>query len=163
YTPLPAWRLVSGKFQASLIPMVLLVLGTAPALIILLAFQREMMQNDLRILQVVGVTVLFVTVMGIFFSSAVFRTSTGTVWTYGVVSAMSLLTMLALLGGGVFGPGFIQTVFVVNPIAAVMDAAGHQAMRNYNVIRHYLQIMAASSGILVGLTVIRVYQLGRAD
>jgi ABC-type transport system involved in multi-copper enzyme maturation permease subunit len=161
--PLPAWRIVSGKFQASLIPLLLLIIGTAPALVILLAFQRAMMPNILRILQVVGMTGLFVTVLGMFFSSVCSRTSTATVWTYGVVSAMSLLTMLALLGGGVFGPRFIETVFVVNPIAAVMDAAGHQATQDYNLLRPYLQIMAAASGILFVLTVARVYQLGKAD
>lgn len=162
-TPLPAWRIVSGKFQASLIPLLLMIVGTAPALVILLVFQKALMPNILRILEVVGMTGLFVTALGMFFSSACSKTSTATVWTYGVVSAMSLLTMLALLGGGVFGPGFIQTVFVVNPIAAVMDAAGHHAIQDYNLLRPYLRIVAASSGILFGLTVIRVYQLGRAD
>ncbi len=162
-TPLPAWRIVSGKFQASLIPLVLLIIGTAPSLIILLVFQRALMPSVLRILQVVGMTGLFVTVLGMFFSSACSKTSTATVWTYGVVSAMSLLTMLALRGGGVFGPRFIETVFVVNPIAAVIDAAGHPAMRDYNPFRPYLQIMAAASGILFVLTIIRVYQLGKAD
>ena len=162
-TPLPAWRIVSGKFQASLIPLLLLIIGTAPALIILLVFQQALLPNILRILQVVGMTGLFVTVLGMFFSSVCSRTSTATVWTYGVVSAMSLLTMLALLGGGVFGPRFIETVFVVNPIAAVMDAAGHPSTQDYNLLRPYLQIMAAAAGILLGLTVIRVYQLGKAD
>ncbi len=161
--PLPAWRIVSGKFQASLIPLLLLIIGTAPALVILLAFQQEMTPNIMRILQVVGMTGLFVTVLGMFFSSVCSRTSTATVWTYGVVSAMSLLTMLALLGSGVFGPRFIETVFVVNPIAAVMDAAGHGSMQNYNLLRPYLEIMATASGILFVLTVARVYQLGRAD
>jgi len=161
--PLPAWRIVSGKFQASLIPLLLLIIGAAPALVILLAFQRAMMPNIIRILQVVGMTGLFVTVLGMFFSSACSRTSTATVWTYGVVSAMSLLTMLALLGKGVFSPTFIEMVFTVNPIAAVMDAAGHPAMQDYSLLRPYLQIMGAASGILFVLTVGRVYQLEKAD
>ncbi len=161
--PLPAWRIVSGKFQASLIPLLLLIIGTAPALVILLVFQQAMAPNIIRILQVVGMTGLFVTVLGMFFSSVCSRTSTATVWTYGIVSAMSLLTMLALLGSGVFGPRFIETVFVVNPIAAVMDAAGYGSMQNYNLLRPYLKIMATASGILFVLTVVRVYQLGKAD
>ncbi len=161
--PLPAWRIVSGKFQASLIPLVLLIIGTAPALVILIAFEQALLPNVLRVLQVVGMTSLFVAVLGMFFSSVCSKTSTATVWTYGVVSVMSLLTMLALLGKGIFGPAFIETVFVVNPIAAVMDAAGHKSMQDYSLLRPYLQITAAATGVLFALTVARVFQLGKAD
>ena len=162
-SPLPSWRIVIGKFEASLIPLILLIIGTAPALVILLFFQVAMLPNIVRILQVVGVTGLFVTALGMFFSGTCSKTSTATVWTYGVVSAMSLLTMLALLGGGVFGPRFIEMVFVVNPIAAVMSAAGHPTMQNFNLLRPFLQIMAIASGTLFVLTIARVYQLERAD
>jgi len=162
-TPLPAWRIVSGKLQACFIPLLLMIIGCSPALIILIYFQQGLLPNILRILQVVGITALFVTIAGMFFSSMSVKTSVATVWTYGVVMAMSMATLLALLGKGIFGPKFIEAVFVVNPIAAVMDAAGDKFMRNYTVFHPYMQIISAAIIILFILSVVRVLQLSRAD
>ena len=162
-TPLPGWRIVSGKFQACFIPLALLVIGTAPALVILLVFDAALGPRILRILQVVAVTCIFVTMLGMFFSSVFSRTAAATVWTYAVMLVISVLTLTVLLDPSLFGPRLVGWVFTTNPIAAAMDAAGHRSMERYDVFRPHLRLMLAASAALFVLTVLRVRQLFRAE
>jgi len=162
-TPLPAWRIVSGKLQACFIPLLLMIIGCSPALIILVYFQKGLLPNIIRVLAVVGITSVFVTAAGMFFSSMFSKTSVATAWTYGVVLAMSMVTLLALLGKDIFGPRFMEIAFMINPITAVMDAAGDRYMSNYNLFQPYLYIISTAIVVFFILSVIRVFQLCRAD
>ena len=162
-TPLPAWRIVSGKLQACFIPLLLMIIGCSPALIILVYFQKGLLPNIIRVMAVVGITSVFVTAAGMFFSSMFSKTSVATAWTYGVVLAMSMVTLLALLGKGIFGPRFMEIAFMINPITAVMDAAGDRYMSNYNLFQPYLYIISTAIVVFFILSVIRVFQLCRAD
>jgi len=162
-TPLPSWRVVSGKFQASVIPLLLLALAMVPALVILLYFDKNMWPNVLRILAVVGMTILFVATAGTFFSSMFSRTSTATAWTYSVVIVMGLLTMLVLLAKALFSDRLIGAIFVLNPVAAAMDAAGHGGMQKYGLMLPHLRVMAVATAVLFVITVVRVFQLRQRD
>lgn len=162
-TRMSSWRIASGKFQASIIPLALLVLATAPALVILLAIDSTVLPNVLRILAVVGVTVLFVSAAGMFFSSLFARTSTATAWTYGVVIGMGLLSLLMLLGDNRFPQRLKETVFVLNPVAAVMAAAGNASMQQYDLFGPYVRITLMASMTLFVVTAARIFQLRRPE
>ncbi len=162
-TPLPSWRIVSGKFQAAIIPLLLLALATAPALAILLYFRPPLWPNVLGVLQVAGISVLFVATLGVFFSSLFERTPTATAWTYGVVATMGLVSLLAGLGGGIFSRRLVRAVFVVNPVAAALDAAGHPGMNDLRIASAHVPIMAGATVVLFAVTVVRVLQLQQPD
>ena len=162
-TPLPSWRIASGKFQASIIPLLLLALAITPALVILLYFELNMWLNILRILAVVGMTILFVSTAGMFFSSIFQRTSTATAWTYAVVVTMGLLTLLILLAQDRFSEQLIRGIFVANPIAAAMAAAGHARMQDLNLFAAHLKVVGIATACLFVVTVMRVFQLRGRD
>lgn len=162
-TPLPSWRIVSGKFQAAIIPLLLLAMATTPALAILLYFRPPLWPNVLGVLQVAGISVLFVATLGVFFSSVFERTPTATAWTYGVVATMGLVSLLAGLGGGIFSRRLVRAVFVVNPVAAALDAAGHPGMNDLRIASAHVPIMAGATVILFAVTVVRVLQLQQPD
>ncbi|MDY6913322.1 MAG: ABC transporter permease [Planctomycetota bacterium] len=162
-TRLPSWRIVSGKFQASVIPALLLAAATAPALFILLYFDLKLLPNVVRILYVVGMTILFVSTAGMFFSSLFKQTSTATAWTYGLVASLGLATLLVLLDKDMFSRRFIRAIFVLNPIAAAMDAAGNSAMQKLALLAAHLKIMAVTTVVMFLVTVARVVRLRAAD
>lgn len=163
-TRMPSWRIVSGKFQASIIPLVLLALSTAPALLVLLYIDKSLLVNVVRVLEVVGVTVLFVSSAGLFFSSLAPRTSTATAWTYGLVIGVGFASLLMLLGADMFSARFVRSVFMLNPVAAALDAVGSPFVQAYSPLYlDYMKIMGAAAGVLFLITVIRVYQLRRPD
>ncbi len=162
-TRLSSWRIVSGKFQASVIPLLLLMVAMLPAMLILLYFNINLWQNMLRICYVIGMTILFVSTAGTFFSSVFSRTSTATAWTYTLVVGLGLVTLLVILGEDIFSYGFLQAVFVLNPVAAAMDAAGYPTMQKYGLVFNHLKIMGSATAVLFIITVFRVFQLRRAD
>ena len=162
-TTMPSWRIVSGKFQASIIPLLLLVLAMVPAMIILLCFELDLWLNVVLVLVVVGMTVLFVGTAGTFFSSLFSKTSTATAWTYALVITIGLLTLLVLLGRESFSYRLIEAVFVLNPVAAAMDAAGHPGMQEFGLMGRHLKIMGIATAVMFVITVARVFQLRRRD
>jgi len=158
-TRLSSWTIVSGKFQAAIIPLALIALAMAGALAILLYFNVNLLPSVVRICCVVGMTVLVVSATGTFFSSLFARTATATAWTYAVVVALSLLTLLVLLGEDLFSQRLVRAVFVVNPVAAALDAAGHARMKSYALLAPHLKIMGVAAAVLLAATIARVHQL----
>jgi len=161
-SPMPSWRIVSGKFQASIIPLVLLAMATLPAMFILLVFDVNLLPNLLRICAVVGVTIIFVTTVGTFFSSMFKRTAIATAWTYGLVVSITLLTLLVLLAKDLFTQKFMAGVFLINPIVAAMDAAGNVEMQKMGLLRQHMQVIGIATAVLLIVTVMRVFQLRKA-
>jgi hypothetical protein len=162
-TPLPSWRIASGKFQASMIPLLLLAVSMSGALAILLYFDIKLWVNILRVLSVVGVTTLFVATAGMFFSSICSKTSTSTAWTYALVVTVGMLTLLVLLAEDRFSYRLMRAIFLANPIAAAMDAAGHAGMQRFNLYIDHLKIMGVTTAVLFVVTVVRVFQLRGRD
>ena len=160
-TRLSSWRIVSGKFQASVIPLLLLPLAMAPALVILLYFNVDLYMNVLRALAVTGMTVLFVATAGMFFSSLFRKTSTATAWTYGLIIIIGLLSLLMLLGQHRFSERLVRTVLILNPVAAAMDAAGQPDLRKLGLLRPHLLTMACLTAAMFVVTTVRVFQLRR--
>jgi ABC-type transport system involved in multi-copper enzyme maturation permease subunit len=162
-TRLPSWRIVSGKFQAAVIPLVLLALAIAPSAAILLYFNVNIWRNIVGVMEVLGVTILFVAACGLFFSSLFNRTPTATAWTYAVILTMGFLSLLMLLARDLFSRRLVRTVFLANPVAAAMDAAGHVGMQELALVDGYFRLLVSVSVLLLVITVLRVLQLRRAD
>jgi ABC-type transport system involved in multi-copper enzyme maturation permease subunit len=162
-TPLSGWRIVSGKFQAAVIPLLLLAMATGPALAILLQFRPALWPSVLGVGVVAGVSILFIATLGVFFSSVFRRTPTATAWTYGVVAGMAVAGLLMMLGGDVFSQRLVRTVFAVNPLAAALDAAGHPGMSDLGVAAVHVPLVLGATAVLFVATVARVLQLRRPE
>jgi ABC-type transport system involved in multi-copper enzyme maturation permease subunit len=165
-THLSSWRIVSGKLQSAVIPLLLLVLAMLPTLIVLpflVSFEVDLWPTILRILVVVVMAAVFVAAAGMFFSGLCAKTATATAWTYGLVISIALLTLLMLVGEGRFSQRVVGSVFVVSPLAAALDAAGNPDMRRYALMRPHLLLMGAATAFMLLVSVVRVVQLRRPD
>ena len=162
-TPIPSWRIVSGKFLASIIPLILLAIAVLPAMLILLYFDPHLWTSMVHVGCVVGMTILFVATAGTFFSSLLSRTSLATAWTYALVITLALLTLLAMLADDLFSPRLLRWILVVNPVAASMEATGHAAMQRLEIFHTHLALMGTATCALFLLTIVRVFQLRRPE
>lgn len=166
-TRLASWRIVTGKLQAAVIPLLLLVVAIVPTLLVLpflVDFSVNLWPTTWRIVQVVLMTAVFVAVAGMFFSGLCARTATATAWTYALVITMTLVTLVMLLGQGRFGQRVVSAVFTISPIAAAMDAADSGALgRHPGLMSRHLRVMAAAGGVMFLVSVFRVVQLRKPD
>jgi ABC-type transport system involved in multi-copper enzyme maturation permease subunit len=162
-TRLSSLSIVSGKFQASIIPLLLLGLAVAPAMVVLLYFDPDQWPNVLWVLAVVGMTVLFVSTAGVFFSSVFSKTASATAATYGLLILMGVGSLMVLLDPQGFSHRVVRDIFLINPIAAVLDAAGSASMRRYDLVVPHLKIMAAATLSMLAVAVVRVFQLRRPE
>ncbi|MFW6132885.1 MAG: ABC transporter permease [Planctomycetota bacterium] len=166
-TRLPSWRIVTGKLQAAVIPLLLLVVAIVPTLLILpllVDFTVNLWPVTWRVVQVVLMTAAFVAVAGMFFSGLCQRTATATAWTYGLVITLTLLTLLMRLGAGRFGHRVVATVFTVSPLAAALDAADSDALGRYpGLMGRHLTVMAGVVAVMLAASVVRIIQLRRPD
>jgi len=102
-------------------------------------------------------------VLGMFFSSMCSRTSTATAWTYSVVVVVSLLSLIVLLGADILSFAVRRTVFIPNPVTAVLDAAGMPNFQSYHLFTAHLRLIAAATVGLFAVTVVRVWHLCRSN
>lgn len=160
-TRISSLRLASGKFQASIIPLLMLAASMAPAMIVLLYFDMNLLSGILRVLSVVGLTVLFVATAGTLFSSIFAKSSTATAWTYALMIAMGLASLLVVLDPEGFSQRFVRGAFLINPVAAGMAAAGSQGLARFNLIDPHMKIVGAVTAGMFIITVMRIIHLRR--
>lgn len=168
---LGSWTIVSGKLQAAIVPLILTTAAMIPPLAILpylapglpSGFALSLTERVVRSLCVVGVTMVFVAVAGMFFSSLCSRTGVAAAWTYGVVAAMSLASLLALPAGQTLSYQLRRLIFLPSPVAAVLDAAGMESFQQYNLFAAHLRLVVAVTVVLGALTVLRVWRLRGPD
>ena len=162
-TRISSWRIVTGKFQASVIPLLLLTIATLPSLGIMVYFRIESTMAVVKPLAVVGMTIAFVSSAGMFFSGLCSKTSVASAWTYAVMIGITMGSLLVLLAGDAMSDWFIRCILLVNPVAAAMDAAESPAMDGYNLWIPHLKIMAVATIAMMFVSIVRVYQLRRAN
>jgi len=162
-TRLSSLRIVIGKFQASIVPLLLLSLAITPALVVLLWFDRDLWPSVVRVLAVVGMTILFVSTAGVFFSSIFAKTAASTAATYGLLIVMAVGSLMVLLDPQGFSERMTRVIFLLNPITAAMDASGSTFMKKYSLVVPHLEVMAAMTVVMLAVTVVRVVQLRRPE
>ena len=86
-----------------------------------------------------------------------------TAWTYGVLISLTLLSLLAMMGQDLFSQRVMAAMFVLNPVAAAMDAAGHAGMKQYALLGSHLQFAAGAAAGMFLVAVLRVFALRRAE
>lgn len=159
----PSWRIVSGKFQASIIPLLLLAGAMVPSLFVLLYFEKDLLPQIWDVLAVAGMTLLFVATAGMFFSSLFSRTAVATAWTYGLVLLLGLLSLVVLLDETLVSAPYRRAVFLVNPVATALAAGGNAAMQRLTDWGAHLRIMGIATAAMFFVTVVRVFQLRQPD
>lgn len=155
--------IVSGKAQAAIIPLLLLIAAVLPGQLILAYFGPGLAPRIVRVLTVVALTSVFTVALGMFFSAATSRTSRATAWTYAVIAAITVLSLLALAAGDIFSAEVLRAVFTVNPVAAALDAAGEPSFQQYAIYEPFLVVMSVATVVLLSASAGLVWRLRQPD
>ncbi len=156
-TKLTSMKIISGKFQSVIIPLTILVLATLPPYLALGYIDRSLVPGIARSAITLVATLLFICAAGIFFSSALRKTSTSIAATYMVVVLTSVLSLIGLLAPESFSRTFLQALFVVNPVVTMLsEIALTHLQESFNLWRPNLYFLLISSGVLLVLASIRL-------
>ena len=165
-TRLSGWRIVSGKFQAALLPLAILLVATLPPYF-LLAKIDPMLDMQMVIIRT-GLTMLcmllFIVSAGMFFSAVGRRSSFSIAATYVVVVIICVLGLIGLFRLDSFSHPVLYAMFVINPIVTVLSEVALPAVRGrFDLWQSNLVFLLVGSGILLLLTVLRVSMLLRPE
>ena len=108
-------------------------------------------------------TVAFVSTAGVFFSSIFSKTAAATAATYGLLILMGVGSLMVLLDPEGFSQRLVRDLFLLNPIAAAMDASGSASMQKYALVIPHLKIMGVLTLSMLAVSVVRVFQLRRPE
>ncbi|HHH75637.1 MAG TPA: hypothetical protein ENL03_01270 [Phycisphaerae bacterium] len=68
-----------------------------------------------------------------------------------------------MLDNDLFSQGLVRYMYMINPIAAAMDAAGWDSMQGANLFAAHLKLVTGFTALLLVASVLKVIQLRRAD
>ncbi len=171
-TRLSSFGIVSGKFQAVLLPLIILMVATLPPYLVLTAIEPQV-EVKLAIVRsavtMLGM-LLFISAAGIFFSSVSRRASFSIGATYAVVVLICVAGLMGLLGydkiSGVtlFSEQVLRALFVINPIVTVLgEVALQEELDGLSLWQPNLGFLLGGSVALLALTVWRVRALIRPE
>ena len=120
-TKLSSLKIVAGKFESVILPLLILMIATLPPYLALGYIDRSLIPGILHSAATLGATLLFVCSAGLFFSSMARRTSTSVAATYVVVVLTCVVSLVGLLAPEGFSKSVLQPLFVINPVVSMLS------------------------------------------
>ena len=159
-TRIPSWRIVSGKFQSVIIPLLFLMIATLPPYLALGRIQPDLIPRLVRSATTLLATLLFVASTGLFFSSMSRKSSTAIAATYVAVIGTCALGLVGLLGQDRFSPSWLERIFAINPVVTMLSEIGPKQLRqSFNLWLPNLRFLLVGTGVMLTLTTIKVARL----
>jgi hypothetical protein len=156
-TKMSSLRMVSGKFQSVILPLAILMLATVPPYLALGYIDKSLVPGILRSSVTLLATLLFISAVGLFFSSLCRRTATSIAGTYVVVVVTCVLSLVGLLAPGSFSHGMLQKMFVVNPVVTMLSETALTHLRtDFTLWLPNLYLLLISSVVLLLAATVRV-------
>ncbi len=126
-TPLPAWRIVSGKLKAALTYVAVFLLSSLPVFLALAYLEsRAAYWRVGAWLTILLLTTLVLVTFGLLASSWLRSTATATAVSYVFAVALCILPLSVLALGNRAAPGFQAFLLAFNPVAAAMQVTSDQ-------------------------------------
>ncbi len=155
-TRLSSLKIIAGKYQSVILPVLLLLAATMPAYLVLGYVDESLIPGILRSSVTLLVTLLFICSAGIFFSAFSRRTSTSIAATYAVVLVVCVLSLIGLPAQQHFSHGVLQILFVINPIVAMLSETALPALsEDFYLWLPNLYFMLVSTIIMLLIATIR--------
>ncbi len=134
-TPLPAWRIVTGKLLSVARTLALLLVATVPAYAMLVLIQPGQLGRVGRVLACLVLTALLALLTSAACSSLFRRTATATTASFVVLIALCGGTLLVWLGRhGTFSHAAVKDALLINPLAATLHAIAAPGFQQYRLL-----------------------------
>ncbi len=161
-TPLSVGTIVRGKLMSAVWTLLLVLCATLPGYAVIVYLKPAMTQQVLRVLICLGVTATFAVLLSAAVSSFSRTTSAATSVSYSLLLIVCAGTMLFWLGRDApFGHDLVESVLLINPMAAALHASDAPDFSQYNLLPMNWYIMGATCVTLFFLMSFRTWQLTR--
>jgi ABC-type transport system involved in multi-copper enzyme maturation permease subunit len=163
-TPLSPGRILRGKLISVAWPLLLLLCGTLPGYIVLMMIKPELLPQMQRVVLCLALTAVF-TILVSAAASTLFRsTSTATAASYLALLSLCIGPLLIWLGRGApFGHATVETVLLIDPVAATLQASATPGFAQYELLPLNWWIMGGICAALLLLIGLRTRQLCRPE
>jgi len=162
-TPLRARTIVLGKLLSVGWTLTLLLLATLPGYAVLLMIDEGKTAQVQQVLIGLVLTSVFALMVGAACSSAIRTTATATTAAYILLLSLCVLTLLPWLGEGtLFGRSLVETMLIVNPLAATLAAIDMPGLMPYkSIITANWVFLGVGSAVCAAVLWVRTWQLTR--
>jgi len=121
-TPMPAWRIVSGKLKAALTYVAVFLVSSLPVFFALAYLESRQAYWRVAVwLAILVLTTLVLVTFGLFASSLTRSTAVATALSYVFAISLCVLPLAVLALGDRASPGVQAVVLAFNPVAAAMQ------------------------------------------
>jgi ABC-type transport system involved in multi-copper enzyme maturation permease subunit len=156
FTRLRAWTIVSGKFQAVLIPVLILLGATVPPYFVIAYLDANLIGGMIRAVVTVVLSVVFVCAAGLCTSAFSRRTARAISATYTLVVVLCVISMLGLLARGILEERVLVWLFRVNPVAVALGQLELGVLKDYDLWRWNAQFLAIGALVMLVTAALRV-------
>jgi ABC-type transport system involved in multi-copper enzyme maturation permease subunit len=163
-TPMPYWRILTGKFMSVVWTVLLLMLATLPGYVVMgyiVPVMVGQVNSVLVSLLFVALTIISVSAC---ISSFVRASAVATIFSYSVLIALFAGTMVVWLARGKpFGPLFVERVLLWNPVAAALSEIRTPGFESYHLTPTSWWISSCISLLSIIILCIRTWYLSKPD
>lgn len=161
-TPLGAFRIVTGKLTSVMLTLLLILLGTLPAYVLLIAIKPDLQDAVVRVLISLGLTALFSMLLSAAISSIFARTAIATTVSYTLLVGLCMGTLLIWLGQDApFSFALVESVLRSNPLAAAMSLIDTPGFADYRLVPANWWLMGIASAVCLVVLSIQTWRLTR--
>ncbi len=146
---------IIGKLTVPLRHMLLLILSTFPVFGMLWYLDYYSATRVIMCLVIILTTLLFALAAGIFASSFCRTTASATAWAYGIVSSVSVATLIGLFVRDRLSPALFQWIIVWNPFVSAITAVTDEIFTDISIWPQTVFCLLVSSLIMIIFTVLR--------
>jgi ABC-type transport system involved in multi-copper enzyme maturation permease subunit len=134
-TPLSAGAILRGKLLSVAWPLFLVLSATLPGYLVMITLAPELAWQMARVLACLGLTAVFAVLLGAAVSSLFRHTAAATTVAYLALLAVCAGPLLVWLGRDApFGHHFVETVLIVDPLAAALNASNNSGFTRYELL-----------------------------
>jgi ABC-type transport system involved in multi-copper enzyme maturation permease subunit len=161
-TPLPVWRIISGKLASVLWPVLLILVSTIPGYLVMIYIQPDMWLEIRQVLICLSLTGVFSLALSFAVSSVFHRTAVSTAVSYSLLAIICAGTLLVwLLEGAPFGRAAVQYALTINPIAAALSTIGTPGFADYMLIPANWWFLGGGTCVCALVVLIQTRRLSR--
>lgn len=163
-TRLSPLSIVIGKLLSVVMTVVLLLLATIPGYAVLLVIDAGYTDRVIGVLISLVLTAAFALMLGAACSSIVKRTAVSTTLAYLLIVVLCVGTLVPWLGEGtLFGRSLVESVLMVNPVAAALSTIRMPGFADYNIAQANWRILGVAAAVFVLILWFRAWWMSRPE
>lgn len=159
-TPLSALSIVTGKLMSVMSTLALVLIATLPGYAVLIYIQEALWLRITKVLITMVITAVFTLLLTATVSSFFKRTAVSTTVSYTLLVLLVAGTLLVWLGRGApFTHRMVETVLMVNPVAAALSLIKAPEFANYQLVPGNWYFMGGACVLCLILLWFRTWRL----